>query len=64
MFISALRQQAALAIENALQYELGEVRHESIMPHIRNWFKVKSDLRDFRVNGLHPPISGMWQIRL
>ena len=63
-FVEALCQKAALAIENACQYELVEDRHESIMPDIWKWFKVKSDLRNLKVNDLHPPLSGTWQMRL
>ena len=63
-FVEALCQKAALAIENACQYELVEDKHESIMPDVWKWFKVKSDLRDININGFHPPISGTWQMRL
>ena len=64
IFVEALCQKVALAIENACQYELVEDKHESIMPDIWKWFKVKSDLRDLKVNGFHPPLSGTWQMRL
>lgn len=63
-FVEALCQKAALAIENARQYELVEDKHESIMPDVWKWFNVKSDLRDLKVNSFHPPISGTWQMRL
>ena len=49
-----LCQKIALAIENAFQYESVEDKHESVMPDIWKWFKVKSYSRDIEVNGFHP----------